>query len=307
MINIHRALRDNRLIKATIGLGAKEFNQLTDSFEREFRRDKRARYERELQKGNRQRKPGGGRIGRLRTSESKLFFILFYFKCYPTLDLLGLLFDLDRSNALRNIRRSTPILEKTLGEKQVLPRRRIGTMEELLVIFPEAKEIFIDGTERPIQRPKGKERQKGNYSGKKKMHTRKNLIISDKNRQIGYLGPTTEGKQQDYSMFKEEFSPDIFPGDKAPWVDLGFTGIKKACPDATVVMPKKKPKGKELTAVEKERNKVISGFRMLVEHAIDGVKRFRITTDKFRTKGNAFNDRVMLLTCGLWNYHLRCG
>ncbi len=307
MINIHRALRDNRLIKATIGLGAKEFNQLTESFEREFQGDKRARYERELQKGNRQRKPGGGRIGRLRTSESRLFFILFYFKCYPTLDLLGLLFDLDRSNALCNIQRLTPILEKTLGEKQVLPRRRIGTLKELLVIFPEAKELFIDGTERPIQRPKDKERQKGNYSGKKKMHTRKNLIISDKNRQIGYLGPTTEGKQHDYSMFKEEFPPDIFPGDKVLWVDLGFVGIKKDYPDSTVVMPKKKPKGRELTADEKERNKVISGFRVLVEHAIGGVKRFRITTDKFRNKGDAFNDRVMLIACELWNYHLRCG
>ena len=98
-------------------------------------------------------------------------------------------------------------------------------------------------------------------------------------------------------MFKEELSPDIFPGDKALWVDLGFTGIKKDYPDSTVVMPKKKPKGRELTAVEKERNKVISGFRVLVEHAIGGVKRFRITTDKFRNRGDAFNDRVMLLTC----------
>jgi hypothetical protein len=30
------------------------------------------------------------------------------------------------------------------------------------------------------------EKQKENYSGKKKMHTRKNIIISDKKKRIGY-------------------------------------------------------------------------------------------------------------------------
>ena len=99
-------------------------------------------------------------------------------KFLPTLDLLGLLFDLDRSNALRNVQKLTPILEKALGEKQLLPQRRIRTLEELVGIFPEAKEIFMDGTERPIQRSKDKGKQKRNYSGRKKMHTRKNLIIS---------------------------------------------------------------------------------------------------------------------------------
>jgi hypothetical protein len=71
-------------------INREEFNQLTKSLGQEFQRDKRARYERELQKGDRQRKPGGGRIARLQTPELKCFFILFYFKCYPTLDLLGL-------------------------------------------------------------------------------------------------------------------------------------------------------------------------------------------------------------------------
>ena len=45
----------------------------------------------------RQRAKGAGRKPRLETVESKLIYILFYFKCYPTFDLAGILFDLDRS------------------------------------------------------------------------------------------------------------------------------------------------------------------------------------------------------------------
>ncbi|RLG14882.1 MAG: hypothetical protein DRN66_00765 [Candidatus Nanohalarchaeota archaeon] len=43
----------------------------------------------------------------MKTYEQKLFFILFYFKCCPTLDLLGFMFNLNRSNSLRNIQRLT--------------------------------------------------------------------------------------------------------------------------------------------------------------------------------------------------------
>jgi hypothetical protein len=64
-------------------------------------------------------------------------------------------------------------------------------------------------------------------------------------------------------------------------------------------MPKKKPRGKELTDEEKAKNKVISGFRVLVEHAICGIKRFRITTDRFRNRRAGLDDKVMLLSCGL--------
>jgi len=241
------------------------------------------------------------------TSEvEKLFFTLFYSKCYPIFDLFGLLFDLDGSNTNRDIHKFTPILEKVLGRKMVLPERKIHTMAELLEAVPAVKDLFVDGTERPIQRPKDNERQKENYSGKKKMHTRKNLIISDKKRRIGYVCPTVEGKRHDYRMFKDEFPPpsEIFPRSVTLWMDLGFVGVEKDYPDATVIMPKKKPKGKELTDDAKAWNRVVSGFRVLVEHAIGGVKRFGIVSDKFRNRKDGFDDKVMLVSCGLWNYHL---
>jgi len=89
-------------------------------------------------------------------------------------------------------------------------------------------------------------------------------------------------------------------------LDFGFTGVDKDYPDASVMMPKKKPRGKELTAEEKAQNKVISSIRVRVEHAIGGITRMRISTDKFRNKKRTFNDQAMLISCGLWNYHLMC-
>ncbi|KAF5427086.1 DDE superfamily endonuclease [Candidatus Methanomarinus sp.] len=307
MLNIDRALGDDRLIKAIIGLSASEFNKLIERFMEEFQNEAQARYETGVELGNRERKPGGGRIGNLGSYATKLFFTLFYFKCYPTFDILGFLFDLDRSNAHRNAHKLASILEKALGKEMVLPARKISTVEELLEVFPDVKDLLIDGTERSIQRPKDDEKQKENYSGKKKMHTRKNIIISDKKKRIGYVGPTMNGKRHDYGMFKEEFPPPsvVFPGGMALWMDLGFTGFKKDYPDTLVIMPKKKPKGKELTDDEKAWNRIVSGFRVLVEHAIGGVKRFGIVSDKFRNRKDGFDDKVMVISCGLWNYHLK--
>ena len=63
----------------------------------------------------------------------KLFSILFYFMCYPTFDVLGLLFNLNRSNACRNVQKSTPILEKVIGKKMALPSRKIKSLKELFI------------------------------------------------------------------------------------------------------------------------------------------------------------------------------
>ncbi len=91
--------------------------------------------------------------------------------------MLGIwVFGLDKSNAFRNVQKLTVVLEKVLDKKMTLPKRKIDNFEELVMMFPGVNDLFIDGTERPIQRPKDDEKQKTNYSGKKKAHTRKNII-----------------------------------------------------------------------------------------------------------------------------------
>lgn len=304
MINIARIFKDNRLMRAVTGLSIKGFESLAPKFSKALYEIQFQKYEAGIKTGTRQRKPGGGAKGRLDTIELKLFFILLYFKAYPTMDVMGLFIDIDRANVKHQIDNLTPVLESALGKTLSLPKRKIRTLEEFFELIPEVKDLFIDGTERPIQRPKNKEKQKKNYSGKKKAHMKKNLVISDEKNKIHYLSPTREGKTHDYAMFKDEFNPSTIPKKIAIWVDKGFQGIAKDYPEADVVMPKRKPKGQELSDYDKEQNKIISGIRILSEHAIGGVKRLRIVADKFRNKTEEFNDHVMHLACGLWNYQL---
>ena len=64
---------------------------------------------------------------------------------------------------------------------------------------------------------------------------------------------------------------------------------------------KKKPRGGELTAAEKQANRKLAQLRVLVEHAIAGVKRSRIVKDVFRNKKPGLSDESMEIACGLHN------
>ena len=302
VIDIERALKSDRLMKSLTGLSAKEFLNLAPMFRNAFFEIKNEKYERE--KANRKRKPGSGPKGLLVSAQEKLFFILLYLKCYPTIDLMSFFYQCNRSAACRNVHRMIKTLEKTLGKKQVLPKRKIGSVKEFFEAFPEAKEVFIDGTERPIRRPKDNESQRNNYSGKKKRHTKKNIVICDRNKKIGFLGKTTRGKEHDFSILKSEEVLGHIPKEVVAHCDLGFQGIQTEFPAVHSVLPQKKPRGKELSADEKEQNRTKSRVRILVENALAGVKRLRIVSDVFRNRIKNFDDLVMLICSGLWNYHL---
>ena len=87
-------------------------------------------------------------------------------------------------------------------------------------------------------------------------------------------------------------------------VDKGFDGIKTNHPKLTVIIPKKKPRGKELTDGEKEANKNISKRRIVNEHALAHIKKYNSVSHVYRNKGNDKADKFMLIACSLNNYHI---
>ena len=143
--------------------------------------------------------------------------------------------------------------------------------------------------------------QKEDYSGKKKRRAKKNIAMADENKRILYLGPTAGGRNRGCGMFKDEIPPDIFPKGISLRGDLGFLGMKKDYPNINVIMPKKKPRGGELTPEEKAENSRISSFRIRVEHAIGGVKRFGTASQVFRNRRAGFCDTAMNICTGIWN------
>lgn len=296
-MDISRALKNNRLMKALTGLSIKEFQELLSTFNRIVEEDSQ-------NKPNRKRKAGGGRKGALKTIERRFFFILFYLKVYPTFDLAGFIFGADRSKACKWVQKYLPLLEKTLKRECVLPVRKINSVEEFYNKFPGVKEIIIDGTERPIQRPGNAKKQRRTYSGKKKRHTRKNTIVSA-GRRVLVVSPTKNGKIHDKKQLEKEPLPENIPPDVSILLDKAYEGSDKRLKNNNQVFkPTKKPKNRELTEEEKEENKLISSLRMPVEHAIGGIKRYNSTSHPFRNK-NGLDDQIIVTCAGLWNYHLK--
>jgi hypothetical protein len=295
-MNIQRALGDQRLLRAVIGMGKKEFKKLLQSFSPLVIR---TRYRR-----NRKRKAGAGRNHTLKTPEEKLFYMLFYMKCYPTFDLAGYFFGVDRSQAKRWVDDLRGKLKKALGAAMVLPVRRIRSVKEFLERFPEVKELIIDGTERPVQRPGDKQKQKERYSGKKKKHTQKNIVAVTRKKRILLVGATHQGHEHDYPMLIKNKLPEVIPKKLKVYLDLGFKGIARDY-SLRVIMPFRKPRTRDLSSEQKAYNKKVSRIRVTVENALAGVKRLRCITDVCRNKNEQLKDHLMWLSCGLWNFHLK--
>lgn len=294
-MNIKPALKSNRSCEALTGMTGDEFNDLLPQFAAVYKEEKIKR------KTDRKIGYGSGRISHLKTIEEKLFAVLFYLKNYPTFDVLGFFINLDRSNSFRNINFLIPVLEITLKRKFVLPERKINSVEEFLRLHPEVKDIFLDGTERRVQRPKSKSKQNKLYSGKRKTTTRKNIVLSTENKRILVLTRTKSGRRHDKRLFDKEGVENI-PPNTTIWTDTGFNGVQHKHPKTQI--PKKRTKGKPLTLEEKENNRIISGLRVIGEHAIAGIKRLGCVTQVYRNKLINRDDTFMLLAAGIWNYHL---
>ena len=294
MLDIQRALNQDRLLRALTGLNRKAFDALLATFS--------PLYEQSRQAQPRQRAIGGGRKARLLTGQEKLFFILFYFKCYPTFDLAGIIFDLHRSQAHEWMHRLQPILEQTLGEKLVLPARKLDSLDAFLARFPAVRRVMIDGTERPIARPQDPEAQQANYSGKKKRHTRKHLAAVDETKRVLVLSQAREGKLHDKRLHDEDDIAGSVPDAIPIEVDLGFLGLQKEYNN--IHLPHKKPRGGALSATQKEENRALSQSRVVCENAFAGVKRYNAVSGVYRNRIEDFDDHLMLTATGLWNFYL---
>lgn len=226
----------------------------------------------------------------------QLFFILVYIKQYTTQTVLGKLFGISQPKANLWIHYLMPILSSALGILKVAPIRNMQDLQE-----EEGSIYSHDGTERPIQRPKDGEKQKAYYSGKKKTHTVKNNILANSNCEIIFLTPTVEGKKHDKKIADEsEYS---LPEGSILLQDTGFQGFSVA--NVEILQPTKKPRGKDLTQEQKDRNRSISKIRVRIEHVVSGFKRYRSVKDRCRNWVKGFTDLVVEIACGLHNFRLR--
>ena len=255
----------------------------------------------------RQRALGGGQKGALPEVADKLLFILLYTRIYPLLIVQGMFFGLVESKACTWVKILLPVLDATLGQIHVRPRRAKGrSLEELIAEFPELKELGVltDGTERPIRRPKDATRQHEDYSGKKKRHTRKHVTVTHP--QTQYLIAVSEeaaGTVHDKKIVDDAqlscTSGLLVQG------DTGFQGLQIG--NAHVLTPikrKRKKKGEpkdELTPSQKEHNRDLAKARISIEHSNAGFKRNRSVSDILRNTRQGMSDTLAMVAMGLHN------
>ena len=112
-------------------------------------------------------------------------------------------------------------------------------------------------------------------------------------------------------MLKNEF--DVNLGLLDLWqllADLGYLGLVADYDVSAQSLPHRKPRRSKknpntaLTDSQRTDNHAHARRRVKVEHAISGAKRLGCVTQVYRNKSAAFNDRIMAVACGIWNWHL---
>lgn len=301
MGSFERAVARPPLFRSLTSLEPDEFWELLDPFESVYQITRvRERIGRTYQRAR-----GAGRHPVLDTPEQRLFFILCFVKLYPLYCVQGFIFGLAESKAWIWVQRLLPVLNEAMGANHQLPTRRSHgrSLNEILEEIPELAElgVLLDGTERPVRRPKDPAAQERRYSGKKKRHTVKNIVLTHPvTQRILYLGETVDGTVHDKRATDQE---QLRCRDPVPvGTDSGLQGLVLG--RARIVLPLKKPKGGELTESQQEQNRALASVRVAVEHALAGFKRLHVVSDTLRAKQEAFADLVMVAACGLHNFRV---
>jgi hypothetical protein len=239
MLDYRRVKRDRRKFLALTGLTLKEFKALLPAFVEAYQRHYPS--EKTVAGRKRKRQHGGGRPGRLATTEQHLLFILVYQKTYPLQVVLGELFSLSQSGANQWIHRLLPVLREALSALGVVPERDGRRFAQTERSKHEPRDYIIDGTERRRQRPQKPEKQALHYSGKKKTHSDKNVVIvNTHSKRVGYLSPTYPGKTHDKKLAERE--QIAYSRQAILHKDTGFQGYEPRVKQT--YQPKKSPAGK---------------------------------------------------------------
>lgn len=295
MLSYRNVQGKSSVLQSLTGLNQAEFETLLKSFEVAWQ----GYIEQEYVQRPRARRYGGGRHAELSSSADKLLFILVYFRLYPTQVVQGFLFGLGQTQACEWIHKLSRILNQALGYEKQLPEREPARLEAVLRACPSL-EFLIDGTHRPINRPKDPDDQEDYYSGRKKHHSVTNNVISERKGKVIFLSDTYCGSVHDKAICDgEEYQ---FPEGSTLLQDTGFQGF--APPGVKIRQPKKKPRNQPLSEADKQRNRAIAKERVEIEHQISGIKRCNILVHKFRNRTDYYIDDVMETACGLHNFRL---
>jgi hypothetical protein len=300
LLSYDKLSRKPLLFKSFTSLSVEQFDDIYQKIEIKYANHETSRLL--IHYKDRKRAVGAGRRFKL-VVKDRVIMVLVYCRLYITYTLMEYLFGLDQSNVCRDIQKIERLVRKCLPIPQKLYNvtRRLKTREEVEEYFPGFL-AFTDCTEQPIPRPRDWIRKRKFYSGKKKKHTVKNLYTANQKGLIVYKTRNKQrGRKHDYRIYKKNH-PKL-PKDILSMYDLGFLGVEKDFPKQKSLLPVKREKDCNLTVEQKDYNRNHSIKRIVIEHTICRIKKYKIMNDVFRNRLRKYN-RISDIVSGLVNYRI---
>lgn len=270
LLRADRLRRHPTVFKAMTGLTVAEFEALVADLWTPFRAAVRARRERP----NRKHAVGAGHPFALAPQEQLLLSVV-WLRLYPTMEVLGYLFGVSDTTALRVVGRVLPLLEQAGRDTMRQPdagRTQRRSLEEVVGCVPDLG-VVIDSLEQAVQRPRDRTEADRYYAGKKKTHTLKSQVAVEQH--SGRLldispsvrGPTADSTLLAHSGLLGRLDPaTVLYGDKA------YRVLQRWWTAAWVVVPRYKPRSKPRPPQDVAYNRTVARDRIVVEHTIRRIR-----------------------------------
>lgn len=288
MITYERLRQRPGAFRSLTGHSPEQFEALFADFAPAHEQRRRAAPTTRRERRPRQRAIGAGAKHRhdLRT---RLLIALFWARIYPSFEVLGFFFSLDKTNVHDIVGDMLATLE-TLAhfpfERPPAERKKLHSPAAVMAAFPDVR-LVIDAKEQRIQRPKSSkedDRQKPYYSGKKKGHTLKTQIGVEPDGRIGTVSASVPGgANHDVTLARQtRVLEALDPDGEAAMADKAYVGLGKDYPDHTLYHPYKARRNHPLTEEQKAYNRHLARYRIVVEHTNAQLNQFHVLAQVYR-------------------------
>jgi len=250
-------------------------------------------HRKKLDRPDRQRAIGGGDDFDLATVDQLLLTVV-WLRQYPTNEVLGFLFGVSDSTASRARARCLPVLEQSGKDTMRMPDPGAARRKRLPALLADTPglAVVIDSFEQRTQRPQ--RRQRAYYSGKKKAHTLKSQVaVDEESGRFVDVSDSVPGRWADIKLLKRSRLMKRLPEGVGGIGDLGYVGIGDLHPSGAC--PRRKPRGKPRPPEDVRYNRAFSRRRIVVEHALARLRRFRAVSgvNRHRRPGHAMRVRAI--------------
>lgn len=284
---------------AMTGLSRPEF----DALERDVAPRYAAAEQQRLTRPTRRRASGAGHPFAL-SRRDQLLLTVVWLRRYPIFAVLGFLFGVEETTALRVVHRWLPVLEAAGLDTMRLPDPGQGKrpgLDDLLAETPGLA-VIVDTFEQRVQRPRARAAADTYYSGKKQQHTLKAQVAIDKrSKRIVHLAPSVRGPTADITLLKESGLIEQVPPEVRLEGDLAYVGIAELHPGGAT--PRRKPRGQPRPPEDLAYNTAFARERVAVEHTIGRLRAYQALSQTDRHQRRYHTERTRAVA-GLVNRRL---